>query len=106
LSPSFVDGFITNTTNARAAAERAGSKTFKDWAPFDTKVVYKMMGLLFVNANAVSPKPQLKFWFLRRKQSRIFGNDYFTDALDKKLLGGRVTFGGSWRCMTSVTTPR
>ena len=56
--------------------------------PPSTKEMYKMFGLLF--ANAVSPKPQFPFWFKNSSESHIFGNDFFANALDKKLPGGRA----------------
>ncbi len=82
ITPEFVESFTT-MTNQRAAPEGAGSRTYRDWAPFDSREVYKMLGLVF--ANAVSPKPQLMFWFLNSTTSRIFGNDFFANSLDKKL---------------------
>ena len=91
VSPEFVDANIAKPTNERAAAEGAGSRTYKDWAPFDRAEVYKMFAMLF--ANAVSPKPQFKFWFMDSSDSRIFGNDFFAHDLDKKLPGGRTIKG-------------
>ncbi len=73
------------------AAEGACQTTYKDWEAFDTKEVYKIFGMLF--ANAVSPKPQFKQWFMGSSQNRIFGNDHFANAFDKKLMGGRVIYG-------------
>ncbi len=68
-------------TNQCAAVEVAGMHTYKDWAAFDTKEFYKILGLLFANA------PQFKFWFKNSSQSKIFGNDFFVSSLDKKLTG-------------------
>jgi hypothetical protein len=62
-------------TNARAAAEGAGGKEYKDFVPFDLKEIYKMNAVLFLNA--LSPKPQLEYWFLGQDQHSIFGNDVF-----------------------------
>ena len=87
ITPDFVGSWV-GMTNQRAAAEGAGTRTYKDWAPFENKEFYKMLGLLF--ANAVSPKPQFKFWFRNGSDSKIFGNDFFANSLDKKLTGGRV----------------
>lgn len=91
LTPKFVETFMVRTTNERAAAEGAGSRTYKDFVGFDTDEMYKMFGLLF--ANAVSPKPQFPFWFKSTNESRIFGNDFFANALDKKMPGGRTIKG-------------
>jgi hypothetical protein len=87
LSPEFVEKNMVNTTNERATAEGAGSHAYKDWAPFDREDTYKMIVLLFVNG--MSPKPQVTRWFKSTAKSRIFGNNFFASALDKKTLGGR-----------------
>lgn len=88
--PEFVDSWV-GMTNQHAAAEGAGTHSYKDVAPFDATEFYKMLGLLF--ANAVSPKPQFKFLFKNSSQSKIFGNDFFVSSLDKKLTGGKVIKG-------------
>jgi hypothetical protein len=70
--------------NQWTAAGGVGSKAYKDWAPFDCKEIYRMFAILFVNA--VSPKAQLAFWFLRSHTLGFFA----MTALPKKLLGGRL----------------
>eukprot|EP00956_Cyclotella_meneghiniana_P005902 scaffold7734_cov39-Cyclotella_meneghiniana.AAC.1 len=90
ITPDFVD-YIADSTNRRAVAEGAGTKTYKDWSPFDRKEIYKFFALLF--ANALSPKPQLVHWFLSSANSRLFGNDHFARLFDKRMVGGRVITG-------------
>ena len=90
ITPQFVK-YIAEATNRRAVAEVVGSKTYTDWAPFDQKEIYKFFGLLF--ANALSTKPQIIFWFLSSRNSKLFGNDHFSKLFDKRLLGGRVICG-------------
>ena len=34
--------------------------------------------------------PQLKYWFFTSGKSKIFGNDFFAQALEKKLMRGRI----------------
>ena len=61
---------------------------------FGHNKVNKMFTLLFVNA--ISSKSQFAFWFKKSQDGRIFGNDYFVNAIDKKLLGGKI-IKGEWR---------
>ena len=91
ISKDFIKNQILQTTNRRAAAEGAGSEIYKDFVPFDLSEIYKFMALLYVNA--VSPKPKIRLWFAGSEQSKIFGNDAFSSAFDKKLSGGRVIKG-------------
>ena len=71
------------------ASEGAGTRTYKDWAPFDVcEMIYKMFGMLCLNA--MSPKLQFKYWFFTSGESKIFGNDFFAKALEKKVMGGRI----------------
>jgi hypothetical protein len=87
LSLDFVNDNILKTTNARAAAEGAGSVTYQDFVPFSVQEIYKFIGLLF--ANSVSPKPLVIYWFL----STNFGNDPFAKLFDKVTLTGKVISG-------------
>jgi hypothetical protein len=91
ITPEFIRSNIVNTTNFRAAAEGAAGSTYQDFVPFDVDEVYKFLGLLF--CNGVSPKPQFVYWFLGRRQSKVFGNDWFSTFFDKRLPGGRVIKG-------------
>ena len=79
---------MVEPTNKRAASEGAGTRTYKDWAPIDVSEIYKMCGMLCLNA--VSPKPQFKYWFFTSCKSKMFGNDFFAKAFEKKLTGGRI----------------
>ena len=90
LSPEFLRKNMVDTTNFRAAAEGAGYRSHKNFVPFTLDEMYKWFGLLLVNA--LSPKPQVKFWFLNTKDSKIFGNDAFAHAFDvfNKFTGVKV----------------
>ena len=95
--------YIAEASNRRAVAEGAGSKTYADWVPFDQKEIYKFFGLLF--ANALSPKPQIIFWFLSSTNSKLFGNDHFSKLFDKRIVGGRVISGERrWRMFRRFMT--
>ena len=90
LSPEFLRKNMVDTTNFRAAAEGAGYRSHKNFVPFTLDEMYKWFGLLLVNA--LLPKPQVKFWFLNTKDSKIFGNDAFAHAFDvfNKFTGVKV----------------
>ena len=79
---------MVEPTNKPAASEGAGTRTYKDWAPFDVSELCKMCGMLCLNS--MSPKPQFKYWFFTSGESKIFGNNFFAKALEKKLMGGRI----------------
>ena len=79
---------MVEPTNKWAASEGAGTRTYKDWAPFDVSEIYKMFEMLCLNP--MSPKPQFEYWFFPSGDSKIFSNDFFKKALEKKLMGGRI----------------
>ena len=63
----------------------------------------QVFGLLF--ANALSPKPQIIFWFLSSMNSKLFGNDHFAKLFDKRLVGGCVISGKHrWRMFSHFMT--
>ena len=97
LTEDFFKNTLLKCTNARAAAEGAGSSQYKDFAPFDLEEIYKFTGILF--ANAVCPKPQLNMWFKSTRDHKIYGNEMFQSALDKKVNGSSTKISGErrWR---------
>ena len=78
-------------TNACAAAEGAGSSQYKDFVPFSLDEIYTFNGLLF--ANAVCPEPQLNMWFKTTRDHKMYGNDIFQSALDKRMNGSTKISG-------------
>ena len=91
ITKDFIEKQVLNTTNQRAAAEEAGSTTYKDFVPFDLQEIYKFIGLLY--ANSLSPKPRFEKWFQSTQSSKLFGNDAFASAADKRVQGGRTIKG-------------
>ncbi len=94
ISPEFVKRCMVDTTNAQAAAEGAGfgGTIYKDYEPFDSAEVYKMIGLLFLNG--LSPCQRINMWF---EPHQIFGNDFIAKAMHKQLLWGRQAIQGLQR---------
>ena len=86
----FVQRCITDTTNARAAAEGAGfgGTVYTDYEPFDLEEVNKMIGLLFLNG--LAPRPMFTMWF---EHHNIFGNEFIAKAMNKQM-GGERAIGG------------
>ena len=97
LTPEFLKKNMVDTTNFRAAAEGAGKTSYENFVPFTLEEMYKWMGLLFVNA--LSPKPQVKFWFKSVQESKIFGNDAFANAFDisNKFTGAKIKGIDRWK---------
>jgi len=98
ITPKFVKEVMVDCTNARAGSEGAstGGTIYTDYVPFDVPEMYRCMGLLF--ANGLSPKPSIELWFESSIESRLFGNDYISSALDKLLSNGKTISGkcGKW----------
>ena len=70
LMPDFFKKHMVEPTNKRAASEGAGTRTYKDWAPFDVSEIYKICGMLCLSA--MSPKPQFKYWFFTSGESKLW----------------------------------
>ena len=85
LRPKFVRECMIETTNKRAASERAGpgGTKYPDYTPFDVPEMYKFIGLFL--ANGLSPKPSIDLWFLGSMQHWIWGNDRISSAINKHL---------------------
>ena len=56
-------------TNLRAYANGAGSGKYTDFVPFDSKEIYKMIGV-----HGLTPKPQFDFWFCLEDREPLFGS--------------------------------
>ncbi len=112
ISPEFIKRCMVDTTNAQAAAEGAGfgGTIYKDYEPFDSAKVYKMIELLFLNG--LLPRPRINMWF---EPHQIFGNDFITRQCTSSSRGGgelsEASDGGSTSdvfcaCLTSTKTQR
>ena len=93
ISRKFVKACMVETTNKRAASEGAGpgGTKYPDYVPFDVPEMYKHIGLLF--ANGLSPKPSIDLWFVKGVEHRLWGNDSFATAMDKRLPNGKTVKG-------------
>lgn len=96
ITPEFIEKTLVACTNARAAADGAGSQMYEDFMPFSVEEANKMIGLLF--ANGLTPKPAMELWFLTKRESLLFGNDFISYYLDKvnpstgKKIKGKIGF--------------
>jgi len=82
-----VRNVLVALTNARVAADGAGcgGTVYQDFVHFDTKEMYRMFGLMFING--LSPKSSIDLWFNTQAENHIYGNDAVAKAMDKHVDG-------------------
>ena len=56
---------MVEPTNKQAGSEGADTRTYKDWAPFNVSEIYKMCGMLCLNA---IPQATVQVLFLHQWQ--------------------------------------
>ena len=60
-----------------------GRGEYKNFVPFGTDKLYKMVGVLF--ANGLSPKPQLEYWFEPTSTYLLLGSDLVLKVTEKRI---------------------